>query len=71
MGAFRGLVAENVRFYQGPERKEETAFIDDVFLDVDLSDIFKRKHNTSDSNATTYYRDMASHACVRRNGTSA
>lgn len=41
LGAFRGLVAENVRFFQGPERREETAFIDDVFLDVDLSDILK------------------------------
>ena len=43
LGAFRGLVAEDVRFFQGPEKKEETAFVDDVFLDVDLSNIFHSK----------------------------
>lgn len=43
LGAFRGLVAEDVRFFQDESRKQEIAFINDVFLDVDLSGIFKKQ----------------------------
>ncbi len=43
LGAFRGLVAEDVRFFQDATRRQEVAYIDDVFLDVDLSRIFDRK----------------------------
>lgn len=43
LGAFRGLVAEDVRFFQDQTRKQEIAVIDDVYLDVDLSRILDRK----------------------------
>jgi len=43
LGAFRGLVAEDVKFYQDASRKQEVAVLDDVFLDVDLSKIFDQK----------------------------
>lgn len=43
LGAFRGLVAEDVRFFQDASRSQEIASIDDVFLDVDLSRILDRK----------------------------
>lgn len=43
LGAFRGLVAEDVRFYQDATRRQEVAYLDDVFLDVDLSRIFDSK----------------------------
>lgn len=43
LGAFRGLVAEDVRFFQDVTRNQEVAFIDDVYLDVDLSRILDRK----------------------------
>ncbi len=43
LGAFRGLVAEDVRFFQDIERTQELAFVDDVFLDVDMSEIFNKK----------------------------
>lgn len=43
LGAFRGLVAEDVRFYLDPEQTEEVAFLNDVYLDVDLSNIFNKK----------------------------
>lgn len=43
LGAFRGLVAEDVRFFSDPERTLEVALVDDIFLDVDLSEIFNRK----------------------------
>lgn len=43
LGAFRGLVAEEVRFFQDATRTQEIAFIDDVFLDVDLSRILDKQ----------------------------
>jgi len=43
LGAFRGLVAEDVRFFQDETREQEIAVIDDVYLDVDLSRIFNEK----------------------------
>ncbi len=43
LGAFRGLVAEDVRFFQDAGRTREVAFLDDVFLDVDLSRIFEKR----------------------------
>ncbi len=43
LGAFRGLVAEDVRFFQDETRSQEVAVIDDVYLDVDLSRIFNEK----------------------------
>lgn len=43
LGAFRGLVAENVTFYEGPQRIQEIASLDDVYLDVDLSRIFSKE----------------------------
>lgn len=43
LGAFRGLVAEDVRFFQDAGRDQEIAFIDDVFLDVDLSRILDKQ----------------------------
>jgi hypothetical protein len=43
LGAFRGLVAEEVRFFQDATRGQEIAFIDDVFLDVDLSRILDKQ----------------------------
>lgn len=43
LGAFRGLVAEDVRFFQDETRLQEVAVIDDVYLDVDLSRIFNEK----------------------------
>lgn len=43
LGAFRGLVAEEVRFFQDATREQEIAFIDDVFLDVDLSRILEKR----------------------------
>lgn len=43
LGAFRGLVAEDVKFYQDVYRQQEIAVLDDVFLDVDLSNIFDKK----------------------------
>lgn len=43
LGAFRGLVAEDVLFFQDATRKQEIAVLDDVFLDVDLSKVFDKK----------------------------
>ena len=43
LGAFRGLVAEDVRFFQEETRTQEIAVIDDVYLDVDLSRVFSEK----------------------------
>jgi hypothetical protein len=43
LGAFRGLVAEDVRFFQDATRTQEVAYIDDVFLDVDLSRILNKQ----------------------------
>lgn len=43
LGAFRGLVAEDVRFFQDATRTQEVAYIDAVFLDVDLSRILNKQ----------------------------
>ncbi len=43
LGAFRGLVAEDVRLFQDATRTQEFAYIDDVFLDVDLSRILRKQ----------------------------
>ncbi len=43
LGAFRGLVAEDVRFFQDATRTQEFAYIDEVFLDVDLSRILEKR----------------------------
>jgi hypothetical protein len=43
LGAFRGLVAEDVRFFHDATRAQEFAYIDDVFLDVDLSRILNKQ----------------------------
>ena len=42
LGPFQGLVAENVRFFQDPQRRKELASVDNVILDLDLSDILNR-----------------------------
>ena len=42
LGPFQGLVAEEVRFYQDPQRRKELASVDNVILDLDLSDILNR-----------------------------
>ncbi len=43
LGAFRGLVAEDIQFFQDPEKKFEIASVDDVYLDVDLSKILNKE----------------------------
>jgi len=43
LGAFRGLVAEDVTFFQDRGRTEPIAFLDDVFLDVDLSRVMSKE----------------------------
>lgn len=43
LGAFRGLVAEDVTFFLDERRTEEIASLDDVYLDVDLSRIFQKQ----------------------------
>ncbi|MEC5127682.1 AsmA-like C-terminal region-containing protein [Verrucomicrobiales bacterium BCK34] len=43
LGAFRGLVAEDVKLYEDEARLQEVAFLDDVYLDVDLSNILNKK----------------------------
>ncbi|MCH1409770.1 MAG: hypothetical protein L7V87_12100, partial [Verrucomicrobiales bacterium] len=43
LGAFRGLVAEDVTFFQDRKRTEPIAFLDDVFLDVDLSRVMSKE----------------------------
>lgn len=42
LGPFQGLVAEDLQFYQDPERKQELAFVDNVILDLNLSQILHR-----------------------------
>lgn len=42
LGPFQGLVAEEVRFFQDPQRRRELAFVDNVILDLDLSDVINR-----------------------------
>tara|TARA_R110000850_G_scaffold17330_6_gene53498 strand:+ start:1473 stop:4181 length:2709 start_codon:yes stop_codon:yes gene_type:complete len=43
LGAFRGLVAEDVVFYQDFRKEVELAKLDDVYLDVDLSKILSKQ----------------------------
>ncbi|MDF1825169.1 MAG: AsmA-like C-terminal region-containing protein [Verrucomicrobiales bacterium] len=43
LGAFRGLVAEDVTFYQDDKKNQPVAFLNDVYLDVDLSRIFSKE----------------------------
>lgn len=43
LGPFQGLVAQDVRFYQEPKRKTVIAFIDNVILDIDLSQVIDKK----------------------------
>jgi hypothetical protein len=43
LGAFRGLVAEDVTFFYDDKKSEPIAFLDDVFLDVDLSRIWSKE----------------------------
>lgn len=43
LGAFRGLVAEDVKLFEDEARQQEVAILDDVYLDVDLSNILNKK----------------------------
>ncbi len=43
LGPLRGLVAEDVQFFQSEKRREEIAFLDDVYLDLDFRNVFNRK----------------------------
>ena len=43
LGAFRGLVAEDVRFFRDKEKTEQFAEINDIFLDVGLERILEKK----------------------------
>lgn len=43
LGAFRGLVAEDVRFFNDPERTRLVAEINDIYLDVGLERILEKK----------------------------
>lgn len=42
LGPFQGLVAEDVRFFNDPQRRRELAFVDNVILDLDLTDVMNR-----------------------------
>ncbi|MCB1088953.1 MAG: hypothetical protein KDM63_18100, partial [Verrucomicrobiae bacterium] len=42
LGPFQGLVAEDVRFFNDPQRRRELAFVDNVILDLDLTDVLNR-----------------------------
>lgn len=42
LGPFQGLVAEDVRFFNDPQRRRELAFVDNVLLDLDLTDVLNR-----------------------------
>lgn len=42
LGPFQGLLAEDVRFFQDPQRRRELASVDNVILDLDLSDVVNR-----------------------------
>ncbi|MEM9283863.1 MAG: hypothetical protein AAGA96_18735, partial [Verrucomicrobiota bacterium] len=57
LGAFRGLVAEDVRFFETKERGQALAVIDDVYLDVDLSRILQKEVsvNTIDVDDASLY----------------
>ncbi|MDF1657805.1 MAG: AsmA-like C-terminal region-containing protein [Verrucomicrobiales bacterium] len=43
LGAFRGLVAEDVTFFQDIKKTQPVAFLNDVYLDVDLSRILSKE----------------------------
>lgn len=43
LGAMRGLVAEDVVFFSDDRRSEPVAFLDDVYLDVDLGRILQKE----------------------------
>ena len=43
LGAFRGLVAEDIHFFRDPHKTFEIASVDDVYLDVDLSKILNKE----------------------------
>ncbi|MDF2375808.1 MAG: AsmA-like C-terminal region-containing protein [Verrucomicrobiales bacterium] len=43
LGAFRGLVAEDVTFYQDVKKTQPVAFLNDVYLDVELSRILNKE----------------------------
>lgn len=43
LGAFRGLVAEDVTFFEDDRKTQPIAFLNDVYLDVDLSRIFSKE----------------------------
>ncbi|MEM7697124.1 MAG: AsmA-like C-terminal region-containing protein [Verrucomicrobiota bacterium] len=43
LGAFRGLVAEDVVFYRDATRVQELAVLNDIYLDVDLSRILSKE----------------------------
>jgi len=42
LGPLQGLVAEDVFFYQDPERLQEIAFVDNIILDLDLTEVLNR-----------------------------
>ncbi|MEO0414914.1 MAG: hypothetical protein AAF226_08185, partial [Verrucomicrobiota bacterium] len=46
LGAVRGLRAEDIQFFSDPSRTEKIAFVDDAYIDVDLSQIFDSKKLT-------------------------
>ncbi|MAB75118.1 MAG: hypothetical protein CMO47_01475 [Verrucomicrobiales bacterium] len=43
LGAFRGLVAEDIHFFRSADKIFEIASVDDVYLDVDLSKILNKE----------------------------
>ncbi|MDA7921550.1 AsmA-like C-terminal region-containing protein [Verrucomicrobiales bacterium] len=43
LGAFRGLVAEDVKLFEDEARRQEVAILDNVYLDVDLSNILSKE----------------------------
>lgn len=43
LGAFRGLVAEDVRFFIDPNRTVEVAILNDIYLDVGLERILNKR----------------------------
>ncbi|MEM6278247.1 MAG: hypothetical protein AAF733_02130, partial [Verrucomicrobiota bacterium] len=43
LGAFRGLVAEDVTFFEDAKKTQPVAFLNDVYLDVDLSRILSKE----------------------------
>ncbi len=43
LGAFRGLVAEDVRFFRDDSREAELAILNDIYLDVDLQEVWRKR----------------------------